>query len=155
VWATLCSAVAALPFLACLFINRNAEVNISTALAVSQSMQIPSIMGEKKVFFHRSEFHIWPQLYPHTSCSQLSGQVSMIGREVMALSCAKGGLDWILGEISSAEEWWNIGTNCPGGGGVTWRYSRLTGLWHWGMWAVCTVGMGGFGLGDLRGLVWP
>lgn len=47
----LCSAVAALPFLACLFISRNAEVDISTALAVSQSMQIPSIMGEKKCSF--------------------------------------------------------------------------------------------------------
>lgn len=47
----LCSAVAALPFLACLFISRNAEIDISTALAVSQSMQIPSIMGEKKCSF--------------------------------------------------------------------------------------------------------
>lgn len=101
------------------------------------------------MFFHQLEFHIWSQLYPHTSCSQLSGQVSLAGWEMMVSSCAKGGLDWNLGEISSPEDWWNIGTDCPGGGGVTWRYSRPTGMWHWGLWAVCTVGWVGLGWGIL------
>jgi len=36
----------------------------------------------------------------------------------MASSCVRGGLDWILGKISSLKEWSGIGTGCPGGGGV-------------------------------------
>jgi len=32
----------------------------------------------------------------------------------MALRCARGGSDWILGNISSQKEWSSIGTGCPG-----------------------------------------
>ena len=32
-------------------------------------------------------------------------QVTAIGQEVMALSCARGGSDWTLGQISSKKEW--------------------------------------------------
>jgi len=32
----------------------------------------------------------------------------------MASSCAREGLDWLLGKISLPKEWWDIGTGCPG-----------------------------------------
>jgi len=34
--------------------------------------------------------------------------------EEMASSCIRGGLDLILGKISSLKEWSGIGTGCPG-----------------------------------------
>ena len=37
-----------------------------------------------------------------------------IEQEEMASSCARGGLDWILGNISLLKEWSGIGTGCPG-----------------------------------------
>lgn len=49
-------------------------------------------------------------------------------------------------------EWPSIGTGCLGEwwGSLPWRYSRAVGWWHWGMWAVGTVGW--VRLGELRGL---
>jgi len=38
----------------------------------------------------------------------------VLGQEVMALSCMRGGTGWILGAIPSQKEWWCIGTGCPG-----------------------------------------
>ena len=38
----------------------------------------------------------------------------MIGREKMASSCARGGLDWILGKIFLLKGLSSIGTGCPG-----------------------------------------
>ena len=44
----------------------------------------------------------------------LCSQVTMIGREVMASSCARGGSGWILGEISSLKERSGTGTAAQG-----------------------------------------
>ena len=35
----------------------------------------------------------------------LFSQVTAIGQEVMASSCARGGSGWVLGNISSQKEW--------------------------------------------------
>ena len=40
----------------------------------------------------------------------------MIGREETASKCVRGGLDSILGKISSPKELSSIGTGCPGKG---------------------------------------
>ena len=38
----------------------------------------------------------------------------LVGWEVRALSCTRGGSVWILGRISSQKERWGSGTSCPG-----------------------------------------
>ena len=43
--------------------------------------------------------------------------VGMRGKANKASSCIKGGLDWVLGKISSLKEWSGIGTGCLGSGG--------------------------------------
>jgi len=47
-------------------------------------------------------------------------------REMVALSCIRGGSDWILGKISLLREWSGIGTGCPGKwwGHCPWRCSK-------------------------------
>ena len=66
-----------------------------------------------------------------------------IGKEVLVLSCARGGSRWILGEIASQKEWWGIGTGCPGGwwSHCPWRCSRKGQMWHWETWLVGMVGI--------------
>lgn len=44
----------------------------------------------------------------------LCSQVRVIGWEVMASSCPRGGSGWILGNISAPKEWLGTGTGCPG-----------------------------------------
>jgi len=41
-------------------------------------------------------------------------RITAIGCEGMASSCIKGGLDWMLGNISSPKEWSGTGMGCPG-----------------------------------------
>jgi len=50
------------------------------------------------------------------------------GQGEMALSCARGGLDWVLGKISSLKELPSIGTGCPGKwlSHHSWRYLKAT-----------------------------
>ena len=47
--------------------------------------------------------------HPKEGCGEvgvgLFSQVTEIGQEVMAASCASGGSGWILGTISSPKEW--------------------------------------------------
>mgnify|MGYP001856499587 CR=1 FL=1 len=75
--------------------------------------------------------------------------------EVMALSSTWGYSGWILGKISSQNEWWGSGTGCPGRwwSHHPWRCSRTVWMWHWGTWLVGMVGMGWWlGPEDLSGL---
>ena len=46
----------------------------------------------------------------------LCSQVTSAGQGVMASSCARGGSGWMLGTISSPEEWSGAGMGCPGSG---------------------------------------
>lgn len=46
----------------------------------------------------------------------LCSQEQETGQEETASSCARGGLDWILGKIPSWKEWSGTG---PGHGGIT------------------------------------
>ena len=55
-------------------------------------------------------------IYLKGGCSEVgAGLFSLLakGQEQMVSSCARGGLDWILGKISSPKEWSGIGTGCP------------------------------------------
>ena len=87
----------------------------------------------------------------------LCSQVTVIGWEVRASTCARGGSGWILGKISSPKVQWCIGTAAQGGGGVT----VPGGVWE--LWKCGTEGRGqwawwgwdGVGLGDLRGVFQP
>ena len=48
-----------------------------------------------------------------------SSQVTPTGQEVMALSCARWGSGWTIGNIYSQKEYWRSGMAAQGGGGVT------------------------------------
>ena len=48
-----------------------------------------------------------------------SPRLTAIGWERMVLSCTRGGWGWILGKISSQNEWYFIGTAALGNGGIT------------------------------------
>jgi len=77
---------------------------------------------------------------------------------VMASSCIRGGSDWILGKISSLQEWSGIGPGCPGQwwSPHPWRGSKNVWMWHFGTWFSRRGGVGVMvGLGDLRGLFQP
>lgn len=43
-------------------------------------------------------------------------------QEEMASIWARGGLDWLLGKLSSLEGWSGIGTICPGKLWNPWKY---------------------------------
>ena len=76
----------------------------------------------------------------------------------MASSCAKGGLDWILGKISLLTEWSGVGPGCPGqwGSPHPWRGSKTMWMWHLGTWLSRHGGVGMMvGLDDVRGLFQP
>ena len=66
----------------------------------------------------------------------LFSQVTVIGWEIMALSCARRASGWVLGRISSQEEQRDSGTGCPGRwwSHHRWRCSRTLWMWHWGTW---------------------
>ncbi|KAK4832384.1 hypothetical protein QYF61_022239 [Mycteria americana] len=55
-----------------------------------------------------------------------------IGREEMASSCARGGIDWILGKIYLLKGWSSIGTGCPERwwSHHPWRSSKNVKMWH-------------------------
>ena len=79
---------------------------------------------------------------PKGSCGKVGvshfSQVTAIGQEGMALSYARGGSGWVLGNISSQKKWWNTGTNCPESQ-LPWRCSRAM-MWHWvGQWLILLV----------------
>jgi len=76
----------------------------------------------------------------------------------MASSCARGGLDWILGKISLLREWSGIGTGCP----ARWwshrpcRCSKNMQMWHFRLWFSRHGGVGlTLGLDDRRRLFQP
>ena len=48
-----------------------------------------------------------------------SPKLQVTGEEEMASSCAKGGLDWIVGKIALPKELSSTGTGCQGISGVT------------------------------------
>jgi len=59
----------------------------------------------------------------------------------MASSCTREGSSWVLGKISSPQEWSSIGTGCPGSGGVTipgvvqeWWRCGTEGCGQWAWW---------------------
>ena len=59
---------------------------------------------------------------PWKECSEV-GSVSSprsqaTGEQETASSCARGGLDWVLGK-TSLKGWSSTGTGCPGSGGIT------------------------------------
>ena len=59
----------------------------------------------------------WSQQLPEWRLwrgGKLSSQVTATGQEGMALSCARGGLGWLLRNISSQKEWSSTGTGCLG-----------------------------------------
>lgn len=62
-------------------------------------------------------------------------QVTVIGQEVMALSCARGGSGWVLGNTSSQKS-----------GNALAQLPR-----EWWMWSVGVVGWAEVGPGGLRG----
>jgi len=76
----------------------------------------------------------------------------------MASTCIRGGLDWILGEISLLKEWSGMGPGCPG---QWWsphpcRGSKTVWMWHSGTWFSRRGGVGWMvGLDDLKGLFHP
>lgn len=55
--------------------------------------------------------------YLKGSCSEkgagLFSQVQVIEPKEMVSSCARAGLDWVSGRISSQRRWPSIGTGCP------------------------------------------
>jgi len=57
----------------------------------------------------------------------------------MASGCFRGGLDWVLGEMSLLKEWSGIGTGCSAGGGV---------IIPGGVQKMCRYGILGHGLAD-------
>jgi len=54
----------------------------------------------------------------------------------MALSCARGGLDWMLVIISSPNGLSSIGAGCPGKwwSHYLWRYFKDLSMWWLGTW---------------------
>jgi len=58
----------------------------------------------------------------------------------MASSCVRGGLDWMLGKISSQKEWSGIEQAAQGSGGVT---------TPGGVQEVCRCGTSGHGLAGM------
>lgn len=48
----------------------------------------------------------------------------------MALGCARWGLDWILGEISSLKGWSDTEVGCPGWNYHPWKCSKNMRMWH-------------------------
>jgi len=76
----------------------------------------------------------------------------------LASSCARGGLDWILGKMSSLKEWSDIGTGCPGKQWIhhPWRCSKNVSMRHFGTWFSRRGGDGMvLGLVALGGLFQP
>jgi len=67
----------------------------------------------------------------------------------MASSCIRGGLDWILGKISSLKALSNTETGCPGKwwSHHTWRYLKDEQTWHLGTWLVVNLAVLGLHLG--------
>jgi len=76
----------------------------------------------------------------------------------MASSSLRGGSDWILGKMSSLEEWSGIGPGCPGrwGSPHPWRGSNTVWMWPLGTWLSRRGAVGlAVGLDGLRGLLQP
>ena len=76
---------------------------------------------------------------------------------IMASSCIRGGLHWILGKISFLKEWSGIGTGCPG---QWWsphpcRCSKNVWMWHFRTWFSRPAGAGLTAGLDLRDLFQP
>ncbi|KAK4830495.1 hypothetical protein QYF61_011408 [Mycteria americana] len=77
----------------------------------------------------------------------------------MASSCARGGLDWILGKAFSPKGLLSIGTGCPGKwlSHHPWGCLKDVLMWCLGTW--CSGGLGSVrlmvGLDDLKGLFQP
>ena len=77
------------------------------------------------------------------SCSEmcvcLFSQITAIEQEALALSCARIGLGWISGKISSPKVLLCSGPGCPGRwcSHCPWRCSRVVWMWHrgHGQWA--------------------
>ncbi|KAK4816806.1 hypothetical protein QYF61_023493 [Mycteria americana] len=61
------------------------------------------------------------------SVSSPSDREKVIGQEEMASSCARGGLDWILGNFTSLKGLSSIGPGCPGKwlSRHPWRYAQI------------------------------
>ena len=87
----------------------------------------------------------------------LSSQVTVVGWEVMASSCAGGGSGWILGKNSFQKEWWCSGTAAQEGGGVTVPGDAQE-LWGCGtegrgQWAVLVDSWSGWSLWSFPALI--
>jgi len=76
----------------------------------------------------------------------------------MASGCVRGGLGWILGQMSSLREWSGVGTGCPGKWWSChpWRGSKNMYMWHFRTWFSRHGGVRlTIGLDVLRGLFQP
>ncbi|KAK4809894.1 hypothetical protein QYF61_023381 [Mycteria americana] len=88
-----------------------------------------------------------------------SPRSQVTGREEMASSCARGDLDWILGNFTSPKGLSSIGPGCPGQwwSRHPWRYLKAVWMRCLGTW--CSGGLGSVrftvGLHDLKGLFQP
>jgi len=76
-----------------------------------------------------------------------SPKEQVIGQEKMSSSCARGGLDLILGKISSPKEWLSIATSYPG------KWDEAPSLKVFRIYT--DVVLRDIGLSDLRGLFQP
>jgi len=97
---------------------------------------------KQRLTYHLTCPITWKEVVSEAGAGLFS-QVTVIGWEVMALTCTRRGAGWISERISSEKEWWGTGTCCPGRwwSHHPWRYSRSMEIWHWGTWLVGMMGM--------------